>query len=106
MGRRRLSLHGSSERRALSPSVAAFSKTLLCDEDLAAVLAMSACDRAGAAIATSITELSEAGLATDRITAVLMKHFLVHFSGLQAEYEQLLGGIEDADLAPTRAYET
>jgi hypothetical protein len=68
---------------------------------------MSACDRAGAAIATSITELSEAGVATDRMTAVLMKHFLVHFSGLQAEFEQLLGGMElDADLAPTRARET
>jgi hypothetical protein len=80
---------------------------LLSSEDLAAVLAMSACDRAGAAIATSITELSEAGVATDRMTGVLMKHFLVHFSDLQAELEQLLAGIElDADLAPTRAHET
>ena len=67
---------------------------------------MSACDRAGAAISTSITELSEARVATDRMTALLMKHFLVHFSGLQAEFEQLLGGMElDADLAPTRAHE-
>jgi hypothetical protein len=84
-----------------------FSKTFLSGEDLAAVLAMSACDRAGAAIATSITELSEAGAATDRMTAVLMKHFLIHFSGLQAEFEQFLRDMElDADLAPTRAHGT
>lgn len=80
------------------------SSTLLETDDLAAVLAMAACERAASAIATSITELVDAGVATDRVTAVLLKHFFVHFGGLHEEFERFLIGIEcDADLAPTRA---
>ena len=82
------------------------SNTLLQSDDLAAVLAMSASEHAASAIATSITELTEAGVATDRITSVLLKHFLVHFSGLQEEFEGFLAGMElDEDLALSRARE-
>lgn len=82
------------------------SSTFLRSDDLAAVLAMSACERAASAIATSVVELTEAGSTTDRMTAVLLKHFLVHFSGLQDEFERLLGPTElDADLALTRSHQ-
>jgi len=82
------------------------STIFLRSDDLAAVLAMSACERAASAIATSVAELSEAGAATDRMTAVLLKHFLVHFSGLQDEFERLIGPMElDAELAPTRSHQ-
>jgi hypothetical protein len=82
------------------------STTFLQSEDLAAVLAMSASERAASALATSIAELTENEIATDRMTAILLKHFMVHFSGLQEEFEQFLGAMEfDADLAPTRARE-
>ena len=64
--------------------------TSLRTNDLAAVLALSACSRAAAAIATAATELTEDGVLTERMTAVLVKHMLVHFSGLENEFEQLL----------------
>jgi hypothetical protein len=74
-------------------------------DDLAAVLAMSACERAAGAIATAVTELTESGAATDQMTAVLLKHFLVHFSSLENDFEQLIQpmSFEDADLAPARS---
>ena len=81
------------------------SSALLRSDDLAAVLAISACERAAGAIATAVTELTEMGVGTDRITSILLKHFLIHFSTLQSDFEQLLKplGVEDADLAPTRS---
>ena len=54
---------------------------------------------AAAAIATAATELTEEGILTERMTSVLFKHLLVHFSGLEEEFEQLLRRTElDADL--------
>ena len=66
---------------------------------------LSACERAAAAVATAVTELTEMGAATDQMTAVLLKHFFVHFSTLQNDFERLIGpiAIEDEDLAPTRS---
>jgi hypothetical protein len=74
-------------------------------DDLAAVLAMTACERAAGAIATAVTELTESGAATDQMTGVLLKHFLVHFSSLENDFEQLIQpmSFEDADLAPARS---
>jgi hypothetical protein len=81
------------------------SSTFLRSDDLAAVLAMSACERAASAIATAVTELTEAGAATDQMTAVLLKHFFVHFSTLQQEFERLIGPMSvDADLELTRSH--
>ena len=82
------------------------STTFLRSDDLAAVLAMSACERAASAIATSVAELTDSGAATDRMTAILLKHFLVHFTGLQQEFERLLGTTElDVDLALSRSHQ-
>jgi hypothetical protein len=74
-------------------------------DDLAAVLAMTACERAAGAIATAVTELTEAEAVTDQMTAVLLKHFFVHFSTLQSDFERLISpmSFEDADLAPARS---
>jgi hypothetical protein len=71
-------------------------------DDVAAVLAMSAYERAASAVATAMTELAD----TDRVTAIVLKHFLAHFSGLQHEFEEFLRAMDlDADLAPSRARE-
>ena len=45
------------------------------------------------------------GAATDQMTAVLLKHFFVHFSTLQNDFERLIRpiAIEDADLASMRS---
>jgi hypothetical protein len=73
-------------------------------DDVAAVLAMSAYERAASAVATAMTELADTGVATDRVTAIVLKHFLAHFSGLQHEFEEFLRAMDlDADLAPSRA---
>jgi hypothetical protein len=75
------------------------STAALRSDDLASVLALSAWERAATAIAAAITELAETGVATERDCAVLLKHFLVHLTGLQQEFEQFMGPADlDVDL--------
>ena len=73
-------------------------------DDLAAVLALSAYERAASAAATAAAELQDAGLG-ERAHEVLTKHVLANFSGLEAEFEQMLRAADDAvELGPSRAH--
>ena len=75
-------------------------------DDLAAVLAMSAFDRAADAVATASAELRDQGI-SDVVTSVVVKHMLANFSGLEREFERLIRAADvAAEIGPSRAHST